>query len=169
DGRDRELAAVELATSILGEGETSRLHRRLVRKDESALTAGMGVNALIAGNSLGVASVRAAPGQDLDEVVDAVADVLATFAETGPLEQELTMARAQAERDWLDEMGTASGRADAISGYVLLFDDPELLNARLELLRSITSDEVRQAAREWLLPALNAQARVTPTSAGEQG
>ena len=45
------------------------------------------------------------------------------------------MARAQAERDWLDEMGTAAGRADAISGCALLFDDPESLNERLPLLR----------------------------------
>ena len=43
----------------------------------------------------------------------------------GPTEQELAIARAQAERDWLDEMGTAAGRADAISGCALLFDDPE--------------------------------------------
>ena len=65
-----------LAASILGEGETSRLHRRLVRKDQIALSAGFGVNTLIAGNSLGLGSVRAMPGQDLDDVVAAVADVL---------------------------------------------------------------------------------------------
>ena len=161
--RARGLAAVDLATSILGQGETSRLHRRLVRQDEVALSAGMGLNTRIAGNSLGIASVRALPGGDLDEVVDTVSDVLHTFADSGPLDEELAMARAQAQRDWLDEMGTASGRADAISGCVLLFDQPELLNERLELLASITPDEVREAAREWLLPLLNAQARVLPT------
>jgi zinc protease len=162
-GASRALAAVELATSILGEGETSRLHRRLVRQDEIALAAGMGLNTLIAGNSLGVTSVRAVPGADLDRVVDAVADVLQTFADAGPLPEELTMAQAQAERDWLDEMGTATGRADAISGCALLFDDPQLLNGRLDLLRSITADEVQAAARDWLVPSLNAQARVLPT------
>ena len=54
----RELAAVEIAAGILGEGETSRLHRRLVREDEIALSAGLGINTLVAGNSLGV-GVRA--------------------------------------------------------------------------------------------------------------
>ncbi len=163
EGASRELAAVELASSILGEGETSLLHRRLVRRDETALAAGMGVNPLIAGNSLGIVSVRAVPEQDLDEVVDAVGDVLRTFADEGPLESELAMARAQAERDWLDEMGTASGRADAISGCALLYDDPEVLNLRLGLLRSISATEVQQAARTWLLPLLDAQAWVSPS------
>jgi zinc protease len=167
EGTSRELAAVELATSILGEGDTSRLHRRLVRLDETALSAGMGLNTLVAGNSLGVTSVRGVPGVDLDEVVDTVADVLQTFCEGGPLDAELAMAEAQAERDWLDEMGTASGRADAISGAALLFDDPHLLNGRLDLLRSITAEEVRDAARDWLQPALNAQARVLPSGTEE--
>ena len=35
--------------SILGEGETSHLHRRLVRQDQTAVSAGIGVNTLIAG------------------------------------------------------------------------------------------------------------------------
>jgi predicted Zn-dependent peptidase len=158
----RELAAVSLASSIIGENETSRLYRRLVRQDRTALAAGVGMNTLIAGNSLGVGSVRALPGQDLDEIVAAVDDVLHRFAVEGPTDRELQMARAQAERDWLDEMGTASGRADAMSASVMLFDDAESLNERLPLLRSITAEEVRSAAETWLVPGLNAQVRVHP-------
>jgi len=159
----RDLAAAVLATSILGEGETSRLHRRLVRKDKVALSAGFGVNTLIAGNSLGAASVRAVPGQDLDVVAASFADVLAEFVADGPTDTELAIARAQAERDWLDEMGTAAGRADAISGCALLFGDPETVNLRLPLLASITAAEVQEAAASWLLPSLSAQARVLPS------
>jgi len=158
----RELAAATLAASIAGDGDTSRLHRRLVRKEQIALSAGFGVNALIAGNSLGLGSVRVVPGRDLDEVVDIVRETLETFAVDGPTEIELEVARAQAERDWLDDMGTAAGRADAISASALLFDDPEAVNQRLPVLRSITVDEVRAAAQMWLLPCLRAQARVRP-------
>ena len=165
--RARDLAAATLATSILGDGETSRLYRRLVRTDQTAMSAGFGVNTLVAGNSLGVGSVRAVPGQSLDEVVDAFADVLQAFAADGPTDHELEMARALAERDWLDEMGTAAGRADAICESALLFDEPEAINDRLPVLRSITAAEVQRAAEVWLLPALHAQARIVPD--GEQG
>ncbi len=158
----RELAAVSLASSILGENDTSRLHRRLVRQDRTALSAGLGLNPLIAGNSLGLGSVRAMPGQDLDQIAASVDDVVHRFAVDGPTEAELQIARAQAERDWLDEMGTAAGRADAISACLLLFDDAESLNQRLPLLRSITAEEVRAAAETWLVPAVNAQVRVHP-------
>lgn len=162
----RELAAAGLATSVLGEGDTCRLHRRLVRGDQIALAAAVGINPLIAGNSLVVGSVRALSGEDLDQVTDAIEQELRRFAADGPTDDELAIVRAQAERDWLDEMSTASGRADAISGCALLFDDPEAVNERLPLLRSITASEVQAAAETWLLPALLAQVRVLPTSSG---
>ena len=117
---------------ILGEGETSRLYRRLVREDELALSAGLGVNTLVAGNSLGVASVRAVPGRRARHRRGRRSRRSShRFASDGPTELELAIARAQAERGWLDEMATAGGRADALSGCALLYDDPEALNDRL--------------------------------------
>jgi predicted Zn-dependent peptidase len=163
----RDLAAAALASSVLGEGETSRLHRRLVRGDEIATSTAVGINPLIAGNSLVVGSVRAVPEADLDTVVAVVGEELERLATDGPSELELAIVRAQAEREWLDEMGTAAGRADALSGCALLFDDPEVLNQRLPLIRSITAAEVRDAAQYWLAPTLNAQVRVLPTSAAD--
>lgn len=160
----RELAAAALASSVLGEGETSRLHRRLVRGDEIATSTAVGINPLIAGNSLVVGSVRAVPGADLDAVVSVVEEELDRLATDGPTELELAVVRAQAEREWLDEMATAAGRADALSGCALLFDDPKVLNQRLPLVRSISGAEVRDGALLWLTPTLNAQVRVLPTS-----
>ena len=157
-----ELAAATLTAAIVGDGETSRLHRRLVRGDATALATGIGINPLVAGNSLGVGSVRAVPGQDLDDVVAAIEDTLERFADDGPTDIELRIAQAQAEREWLDDMATAAGRADAMSENALLFGDVEALNARLPLLRSITADEVREAAAIWWLPALRAQLRILP-------
>lgn len=165
DGAGRDLAAVLLASSLLGDGETSRLHRRLVRSDESAISAGMGVNPLIGGNSLGIVSVRVSSDAEPEAVSDAVREEIERFAADGPTDTELERARAQAEREWLDEMATAAGRADALSGCALLYGDPDLLNERLGLLRSIRADEVRAAAATWVLPALQAHLHIAPSGA----
>lgn len=53
--------ALELALAALG-GQTSRLHRRLVRNDQIAEGAGASTTGLIGGTSLGFASARALPG-----------------------------------------------------------------------------------------------------------
>ncbi len=162
----RALAAAVLASAILGEGETSRLHRRLVRGDQVALAAGFGINALIAGNSFVIGSARAVAEADIEQVTATFCQVVEEFAESGPADAELEMAKVEAERDWLDEMGTVAGRADAISGSTLLFDEPDAVNDRLPLLRSITAEEVVEATREWLLPCLHTQVRVTPDDSG---
>ncbi|MBA3265528.1 MAG: insulinase family protein [Nocardioidaceae bacterium] len=163
----RELAAVGLASSIVGEGDTSRLHRRLVRHDQTAMSAGLGINELIAGNALGIGSVHAVPGQGLDEIAQVFDEVVSQFAVVGPTQLELDVARAQAERDWLDAMSTAAGRADALSGCALLFGDPALLNERLPVLQAITADEVQSAAQRWLTSAVHAQVRVVPSATGQ--
>ena len=92
-----------------------------------------------------------------------MAEIVDRLAGEGPSELELTIARAQAERSWLDEMSTAGGRADGLSGCALLYDDPEALNERLPILRSLTAEEVRAAARRWLVPLLDAQLRIRPS------
>ena len=161
----RELAAVEIAAAILGDGETSRMHRRLVRTDETALSAGFGINTLVAGNSLGAASVRGVPGVDLGRIADVVEEIIGGLASIGPTELELEIARAQAERSWLDDMSTAGGRADGLSGCAMLYDDPQVINERLSVLHSLTDAEVRDAAATWLAPMLKAQLRIHPNQA----
>ena len=143
-----------LAASILGEGETSRLHRRLVRKDQIALSAGFGINALIAGNSLGLGSVRAVPGQDLDEVVDDVRRRrCGSFAADGPTDSELASRGPRPSATGSTRWARPPAAPTPSPACALLFDDPEAVNERLPLLRSITADEVREAAATWLLPA----------------
>jgi predicted Zn-dependent peptidase len=164
----RELASVELAGAILGDGETSRLYRRLVREDELALSAGFGINTLVAGNSLGVASVRAVPGTELDAVAVVVDEILQRLASEGPSELELTIARAQAERAWLDDLATVAGRADALSGAELLHDDAEVINQHLPILHSLTAEEVRAAAQRWLVPMLDVQLRIRPNGSAAE-
>jgi predicted Zn-dependent peptidase len=126
------------------------------------MSTAVGINPLIAGNSLIAGSVRANPDQSLDSIVESVGEEVDRLASEGPTDAELAVVRAQTERDWLDDMATAAGRADALSGAALLFDDPSAVNERLPLVRSITSDEVRKAAETWLCPVLNAQVRVLP-------
>jgi predicted Zn-dependent peptidase len=159
---------VELAGAILGDGETSRLYRRLVREDELALSAGFGINTLVAGNSLGVASVRAVPGTELDAVAVVVDEILQRLASEGPSELELTIARAQAERAWLDDLATVAGRADALSGAELLHDDAEVINQHLPILHSLTAEEVRAAAQRWLVPMLDVQLRIRPNGSAAE-
>lgn len=148
----RDFDAADLALAILGGGQTSRLHRRLVRRDQLAEGAGASATGLIAGTSTGFAHARALPGVPADAVEAAMLDELATLIDQGPDAAELDRAKAQFEREWLSELARQDSRADLFGCYATLQGDPGVVNERLREVRSIGLDEVAQAARTYLQP-----------------
>jgi len=157
--------AAELALAILGDGQTSRLHRRLVRSDLIAEGAGASSTGLIGGNSIGYAHARALPGVEAEALEAAIEDELESFLTSGPEPAEVDRVKAQYEREWLGELARFDSRADLFSGYATLHGDPELVNRRLDLVRALDVDDVAEAARASLDPSARAvlsYRKVTP-------
>ncbi len=147
-----EFAAVELAMAILGDGQTSRLHRRMVRTDTIAEGAGASALGLIGGNSIGFAQARALAGVRAEQLEEAIVEELERLLTEGPSAAEVDRAKAQFEREWLDQLGRFDSRADLIGCYTTLYGDPELVNRRLDEVRGLTVAQVTEAARQYLRP-----------------
>ena len=84
------------------------------------------------------------------EALDRVVAEINRLAEHGPTEDELARAVAQYERDWLWELATTSGRADAINEAWLIHGSPHEVNTHLADVLAVTPDDVAAAARRWL-------------------
>ncbi|MCU7822533.1 M16 family metallopeptidase [Kitasatospora sp. DSM 101779] len=162
----READAADLALTILGSGESSRLYNRLVRRDRTAVTAGFGLLRLAGAPSLGWLDVKTSGDATLDAVETAVDEELARFAAEGPTPEELERAQAQIEREWLDRLTTVAGRADELCRYAVLFGDPALLNEALPKVLDITAEEVRAVAAARLHPENRAVLAYEPTTTG---
>ncbi|GGB72297.1 peptidase M16 [Knoellia flava TL1] len=147
-----EFDAVSLALDALGGLASSRLVRRLVRKEQKAL----GVHAtswgFVDGVSLGFFVLDVADESDTEAVEAVLVEELERFAVEGPTEAEMDAALAQAERAWLSMLASQEERADALSHYASLHGDPGLVNTHLDRLRAVTPEQVRQAASVWLRP-----------------
>ena len=147
-----EFDAVSLALDALGGLASSRLVRRLVRKEQKAL----GVHAtswgFVDGVSLGFFVLDVADEADTEEVEAVLLEELERFAVEGPTEAEMDAALAQAERAWLSMLASQEERADALSHYASLHGDPGLVNTHLDRLRAVTPEQVREAASVWLRP-----------------
>lgn len=146
----RDYDCCDLALAVLGDGQASRLYRRLVRDDGIAETAGASTMGLIGGNSFGFAYARALPGVSPDALDEAMRAEIDAFGETGPSEAELQRAKAQYERSWLSELARFDSRADQFGCYATLHGDPGLVNTRIAEFSSIGADEVADAARRLL-------------------
>ncbi len=142
--------ALDLAASVLGHGQTSRLHRRLVRGAEIAEGSSASTVGLIGGNSFGFASARARDGVSVERLEDALVAEVERLATEPPTEQELRRAKAQYERHWLHELARIDSRADALGEYATLHGDPGLINTRVSEINAVTLDDVGRAVDTWL-------------------
>ncbi|MFE4977527.1 M16 family metallopeptidase [Kitasatospora sp. NPDC056651] len=163
----READAADLALTILGSGESSRLYNRLVRRDRTAVAAGFGLLRLAGAPSLGWLDVKTSGDATLDRIGTAVDEELARFAAEGPTPEELERAQAQIEREWLDRLTTVAGRADELCRYAVLFGDPKLLNDALPKVLDVTAEEVQAVAKARLHPDNRAVLVYEPTAAAE--
>ncbi|MEV0188713.1 pitrilysin family protein [Kitasatospora purpeofusca] len=161
----READAADLALTVLGSGESSRLYNRLVRRDRTAVAAGFGLLRLSGAPSLGWLDVKTSGDATVEQIEAAVDEELARFAAEGPTAAELERAQAQIEREWLDRLTTVAGRADELCRYAVLFGDPKLLNDALPKVLDVTAEEVRAVAAARLHPQNRAVLVYEPTTA----
>jgi predicted Zn-dependent peptidase len=144
-----EFDALDLLFSVLGHGQTSRLHKRLVREAELAETASATCMGLIGGNSYGFGYARARDGVTVEELEAAMLAEVDFLAEAGPTEIELRRAKAQYERHWLHELARIDSRADTLGEYATLLGDPHLINTRLGEVHAVQPDQISSASRDW--------------------
>jgi predicted Zn-dependent peptidase len=159
----READAADLALTVLGGGESSRLHNRLVRRDRTAVAAGFGLLRLAGAPSMGWLDVKTSGEAEIPGIEAAVDEELARFAGEGPTAEEMERAQAQLEREWLDRLATVGGRADELCKYAVLFGDPQLAFTAVRRILEVTPEEVRDIAAARLRPDNRAVLVYEPT------
>ncbi|SFC34875.1 M16 family metallopeptidase [Streptomyces aidingensis] len=148
----RAADAADVALTVLGGGESSRLYNRLVRRDRTAVVAGFGMLRLSGAPSLGWLDVKASGEAEIAVIERAVDEELARFAAEGPTPEEMERAQAQLEREWLDRLATVHGRADEFCRYAVQFGDPALALTAVDRVLRVTAEEVRRVAADLLHP-----------------
>ncbi len=149
--------AADLTLGILGGGQSSRLHQVLVRERRLLAFAGAHPLPLIGGNSVGLIQLRGLPDRGVDDGVQAALEQVERLATDGPNQDELDRVKAQFGREWLMDLARLDTRADLISAFTVLHDDPIRVNTRLVELTSITAAQVRDAAATLLRPDQRAE------------
>ena len=151
--------ACQVAVDVLGGLASSRLVRRLVRTDETAVAVGGWTMGLVDGVGLGTITVDVSAGADVEQVEAAVCEEIRRFIDEGPDAAELESVIADTERSWLSALASIEERADHISHHALLTGDPAYVNTFVDRIRAVTAEQARAAAAAWLDPASRAVVR----------
>jgi zinc protease len=149
---DRDATYLDLASSVLGEGKTSRLYKRLVYTDQLATAASAYVDLReIAGQFIIEATAR--PGVDLAKVEAAVDDELRKFLEAGPTQAELDLEKTRSVAGFLrgiERIGGFGGKSDVLARGQVFTGNPEAYKTELQWVRESTVADVKAAAVRWL-------------------
>ena len=144
---EHSLDALDLAGQLLTGGKGSRLHRRLVREERLAQDVAIFTLPFTGGASVSVGWATVRPGVDIDAVERAYLEELDRLGNELPSDDELARAKALTEADELGALARVEERADRLSMYATLFDDPGLINTMLPRYLSVTKEQIRDAAK----------------------
>jgi len=151
----RDYWALTLLAAILGGGEDSPLHEELVKRSRLALSASAHMPYWSShynprGTDLLGIFVTPRADADLGEVQAALDKVLDRFLTIGPTEEEVSRARIQLERSWLEGQQSLGDRAQTLSSYAALVGDPSGFARDFRRLLKTSRADVRRAAKRWL-------------------
>jgi predicted Zn-dependent peptidase len=145
---DADFYAADVAGSVLGTGRASRLYRSLVREQRVAKDVTSFVFPLTSGAGMLLTWATGFPEGDPDEIEAALAAEIEGLASV--TDQEIERAVALTETALVRQIEQVGQRADLVSMFDQLFDDPERLNSELERLRAVTPTEVSAFAKRFL-------------------
>ena len=143
---DPRLDALEVAAQILAGGKGSRLHRRLVRDERLAQDIAFFSLGFVGGASVAAGWATVRPATDIGRVEAAFLEELDRIATEPVSDDEMVRARALVETDELAALQRVEERADRLSMFATLFDDPGLINRMLDRYLAVTPEAIRSVA-----------------------
>lgn len=145
--RDPDFPVYEVIETILTGGRSSRLHQRLVEKEQLVLNAGGGVRpSLDPGQFLFTFQVRS--GRKPGDVEKSLYEELERLSKEPVPAEELQKAKNQILADFYRQLKTISGKANLLGDYEVFFGSwNEILNAPARIEKVSAEDVMRVAAR----------------------
>ncbi len=145
---DDDWHAAAIAAHVLAYGRAARLNRRLVREQRLAQDVVAFAFPIVVGAAMLVVWATARPGVDPDALEAALDHEIAALTDVSA--DEVRRAVRLIEARQLEELQRVDERADQLSMFTCLFDDPGRVNTELDRIRAVTPDQVRTVAGHHL-------------------
>ncbi|HEY6867529.1 MAG TPA: pitrilysin family protein [Candidatus Eisenbacteria bacterium] len=142
-----DIYALDVVSSILSDGESSRLHRALVYEQQIALAAGSSFQTRL-DPTLFEVSVEMKPGKTAAEGEKAVDQVLRRMIDEGPTPRELEKAKNQLEAHFVRQLRTNNGVGEELGYYERVFGDYRRMFETVPRYRAVTAADCKRVAKQ---------------------
>ncbi len=149
---DKDAYALQMLTTALSDGPSSRLSMRMVDQDQSALQVvafpyaledhGIFITLALVNGEFTTADVLGT----MDEEIVRIQNELLS-------EKEFEKVLNKVEADFITQNGSVSGIAESLANYHVYFGDANLINTEIERYRSVTREDIQRVAQTYLQPS----------------
>jgi predicted Zn-dependent peptidase len=147
----RDARVLDMISTVLSDGKSSRLYKKLVDDKKKALQIAAFNYSL---EDYGAYIVLALPlGENtLDDLVDEIDEEIVKIQTELISEKELQKLRNKFENNFVNSNSSVEGIANSLARYYMLYDDIDLINTEIDIYNSITREEIREIAKKYLNP-----------------
>jgi zinc protease len=145
----RENAVMDVASTLLGEGRSSRLYKRIVEKDQIAMSVSASIYPLSHAGLFIVTGTM--DRENVNRFRDAVLDEIGKLRSDRPVDGELTKAKTMLKADFAFSNETGSDIASTL-GYYTVSGILDRVTQYERIVDSVTQDEVRDYSKKILDP-----------------
>ena len=132
-------------------GQSSRLYQALV-KDKPLVTNVFGFIDEKRGTGAFYTSATLRPGVKTDDVESAIYAEIERLKKDGIADWELEKAKNTTRRNFINGLQSSLSRAIQMSVWTVYYNDPNLINTRMEKVAAVTKEDVARVANKYLMP-----------------
>ena len=156
--------ALDIASQILSSGQSSRLYKRLVYDEQSAVAA-QGEGLFLEGPSIFFGFAIANQGKNIKEVGTSLEYTFAEMAEKPVGDDELNKAKNQTIAGFIIGREGVQAKADFLGKCAVLLGDAERYNTELEKYRAVTAADVQRVVKQYLAKTNQTKLWIYPETA----
>jgi predicted Zn-dependent peptidase len=151
-----DFPAMALLVQILQGDDSSRWYQRLVKEKALTLDLSGGLNYFgnefdYSGPMIMTTRTTYKPGHTADEVLHEMDSVLAEVSTKGITEKELSDAKVRFKSNFYNQIESTFGKTHLLCVLALFRDDPNQINSLLTPFEKVTAEQVRDAAKKYLV------------------
>lgn len=149
--RDKESYALSMLSTYLSGGKSSVLYKKMVDQDKKALE----IQAINLGlEDYGIFAVFAIPmGSTTKDALQKDIDTEITKLQTTLIsDEDYQKLQNIEENQFVNANSSVQGIASSLATYKVLYGDANLINKEIDIYRSITKEDLRNAAKKYLNP-----------------
>lgn len=155
--------ALQMASTVLSGGPSSRMYKRLVDEDQSAFSVFAFPYSLEQGGAFMTFSL-ANSGKTIDDMVPALEEEIAKLQNELISEREFQKIQNQMESRFVQSNSTMAGIAESLADYHTYYGDANLINTELERYRRVTREDIQRVAKKYLVKNNRVVLRYLPKS-----